>query len=257
MFSFFRGMRDNSGSIKRYFLYAFGEILLVMVGILLALQVNNWNQDRLERREEQMIYSDLKVEFEANLKDAGRVMSGHNKIATSMTELQNLIQKDELKSEIIDSLIYDLFDWFTFTPKPGASNNLINAGNLNLIRNRELRYLLTLWSGLVADLSDDELIAVNYSQDVIIPYLVLHYPMSNIERFEINSSYSGYNSSKGDASLLIRNRSESDIKKLLSDQTFQSHISVKKLYALHAKMECTPVVETCERILQLIKEEMN
>lgn len=49
MLTFLRKIRRSlieSGSARKYFLYAIGEILLVMIGILLALQVNNWNEKR-------------------------------------------------------------------------------------------------------------------------------------------------------------------------------------------------------------------
>jgi len=39
----------KGGNIKRYLLYAFGEVLLVMIGISLAFQVDNWNEDRLKK----------------------------------------------------------------------------------------------------------------------------------------------------------------------------------------------------------------
>ena len=49
----------ESGSISRYVLYAIGEVLLVMIGILLALQVNNWNETRKERAEEKEILTEI------------------------------------------------------------------------------------------------------------------------------------------------------------------------------------------------------
>lgn len=52
MLTFTRKIRKSlidSGRIRKYLLYAIGEILLVMVGILLALQVNNWNVQRIQR----------------------------------------------------------------------------------------------------------------------------------------------------------------------------------------------------------------
>ena len=51
----------------KYFKYAIGEILLVMIGILLALQVNTWNEERKERNREQAILKNLQIEFSTNI----------------------------------------------------------------------------------------------------------------------------------------------------------------------------------------------
>ena len=58
MIKFFRKIRQNllsEGKTGKYFKYAIGEILLVMIGILLALQVNNWNEERKLKRTEILI----------------------------------------------------------------------------------------------------------------------------------------------------------------------------------------------------------
>ncbi|PWN05489.1 DUF6090 family protein [Rhodohalobacter mucosus] len=54
MITLFRRIRQkliDSGSVPKYLLYATGEILLVVIGILIALQVNNWNEDRILQNE--------------------------------------------------------------------------------------------------------------------------------------------------------------------------------------------------------------
>ncbi|MBL0025804.1 MAG: hypothetical protein IPO98_12775 [Saprospiraceae bacterium] len=69
MIKAFRNIRQkllHSGKLKSYMAYAIGEIALVMIGILLALQVNNWNQTRLQRTEESNILSNLHTEFLEN-----------------------------------------------------------------------------------------------------------------------------------------------------------------------------------------------
>ena len=51
MLKFFRRIRQkliNQGDLKRYLIYAIGEVILVMIGILLALQVNNWNLKKID-----------------------------------------------------------------------------------------------------------------------------------------------------------------------------------------------------------------
>ena len=69
MLKFFRKIRQNligKGDAKKYLLYAIGEILLVVIGILIALQINNWNQNRLNQIKEldylQQLQSDLQAD---------------------------------------------------------------------------------------------------------------------------------------------------------------------------------------------------
>ncbi|MBC2837748.1 DUF6090 family protein [Robiginitalea sp. SC105] len=71
MFRFFRTLRYRflaQNRVTRYLLYALGEIVLVVIGILLALQINSWSQDRQNRVEEQKYLLRLKQDFETDLK---------------------------------------------------------------------------------------------------------------------------------------------------------------------------------------------
>ena len=70
MLRFFRRIRKSLlglGQARKYILYATGEVLLVMIGILLALQVNNWNEERKTRQKEQKILLDLKDNLEQSV----------------------------------------------------------------------------------------------------------------------------------------------------------------------------------------------
>ena len=192
MVPFFRKIRKSllgKSSLGRYMLYAIGEILLVVIGILLALQIDNWNEDRQMREVEMKTLRDLKVEFTENLIDARRVYEGNMGVFEATTRLQENAKAGVFAIEETDSLMFYMFDWFDYTPKPGASNNLINAGNLNLIQNEELRYLLTLWSGVNAELDDDEQLSISYSQNTIVPFLAAHYPISNLEKYDFTLTH--------------------------------------------------------------------
>jgi uncharacterized membrane protein YgaE (UPF0421/DUF939 family) len=57
------------GKTGKYFKYAIGEIVLVMIGILLALQVNNWNINRNNIKQEAALLAQLENEYEENLKE--------------------------------------------------------------------------------------------------------------------------------------------------------------------------------------------
>ena len=71
MIKFFRRIRQqllSENHFSKYLFYAFGEILLVMVGILLALQVNNWNNQRKDDRLAQQYLMSLKEDAQNNIK---------------------------------------------------------------------------------------------------------------------------------------------------------------------------------------------
>ena len=70
MFRFFRTIRLRllgENKISKYLLYALGEIILVVIGILIALRINNWNENRKLYQEEKATIASLKLEFKKNL----------------------------------------------------------------------------------------------------------------------------------------------------------------------------------------------
>jgi len=67
MFKFFRRLRQSllrEGKVSRYLLYALGEIILVVIGILLALQINDWNAARIEQKAIRNYYERVHVELQ-------------------------------------------------------------------------------------------------------------------------------------------------------------------------------------------------
>jgi hypothetical protein len=69
MITFFRRIRKGlvgSGATRKYLFYAIGEVALVVIGILIALQINNWNEARKELSNETKILKTLNAEFSRN-----------------------------------------------------------------------------------------------------------------------------------------------------------------------------------------------
>ena len=80
MIKFFRKIRQNllsEGKTGKYFKYAIGEILLVVIGILIALQINNWNEKRKIKIAEIEILQNLKTELKYNLEDLEKINRQH------------------------------------------------------------------------------------------------------------------------------------------------------------------------------------
>lgn len=69
MITLFRRIRQkliDSGNITKYLLYAIGEILLVVIGILIALQVNNWNEERRAIEDEKFLLGEVMEALQAD-----------------------------------------------------------------------------------------------------------------------------------------------------------------------------------------------
>jgi len=67
MLTFLRKIRLSlieSGSARKYLFYAIGEIALVVIGILIALQINNWNEEQKNRRAEENFYADILIDID-------------------------------------------------------------------------------------------------------------------------------------------------------------------------------------------------
>ena len=104
MLTFLRKIRKSlieAGSTKRYLLYAIGEIALVVIGILIALQINNWNEWRKDRSKEKVIIEDLVKNIELNIqifKDDILFLEEKNQSA------EIIINTLEQKNEYFDTL---------------------------------------------------------------------------------------------------------------------------------------------------------
>lgn len=64
------------GKTGQYLKYAIGEIFLVVIGILIAIQINNWNQDRIQHKETKILLSSLKQDVEGDIKNLEEQKSG-------------------------------------------------------------------------------------------------------------------------------------------------------------------------------------
>ncbi len=98
MLKLFRRERMKSsseGNVKNYLIYAFGEILLIMIGILLALQINNWNQNRIERKKESKALTDLFEEFKLNKQRIEEKQNLRIDVVPELEKYINLLSKGE------------------------------------------------------------------------------------------------------------------------------------------------------------------
>lgn len=143
MIRFFRHFRMrmlSQNRFTRYLIYAVGEIILVMIGILLALQVNNWNTDRANRKLEAKYLRSLKADLEADLIGIEQFkLERHVKYTSGIELLEFHTPETGRELRTFDSLTWRLFVWREYNPNTNTSDELISTGNLSLISNDSIR----------------------------------------------------------------------------------------------------------------------
>lgn len=193
MIKLFRNIRKNlinEGKSSRYFKYAVGEIVLVVIGILIALQINKWNEYRNERNTEQKalqaIYSDFKfnkIEIQQNIEETEETVNGTKKVLSVFSS--NIESITNLQC---NKLIGTMVGFSTFHPSDGALNDLINSGHLNIILNDSLKDKLSNWNSLVLDVTEDEEYLRQYMDRYLEP-INLEYLSFQGSKFERNCSH--------------------------------------------------------------------
>lgn len=188
MIKFFRKIRQQllaQNRFSKYLIYAIGEIVLVVIGILIALQLNNWNEVRKTRILETKTLKELRSDLMQNIDD----------IDTNIAQLEECKQANEIiiyhiennlpYNDSLDFHFANLYPYIAFSPIQTTFNNLNQTG-ITLITNDLLR----------ANISD--LYANQFSLYKVLEstYLVEHYTnyikpmfMTEFETFEIYESF--------------------------------------------------------------------
>ncbi|MBO0322804.1 hypothetical protein J0X14_10885 [Muricauda sp. CAU 1633] len=161
MLKLFRKVRKQliaEKKFRNYLIYAIGEIFLVVIGILIALAIDNANDNRIKREKEQVYLKGLKEEFETS-KIKLEELIGYNKDSyEAAVTIVDLMDKQEPPSEeklselFVTAFAYDIF----FNPNNSLLNEMINSGSLKDISNDTLRIQLTNWISFIDDIANQE-----------------------------------------------------------------------------------------------------
>jgi hypothetical protein len=195
MIKFFRKIRQSllsTGKTGMYLKYAIGEIVLVVIGILIALSLNNWKENFDNRGEEMRILSGLKQEFEVNLSEVNRNIKLNTSTVESCRDLIDLIRTENPfeNYRYVDSLIYVVYMFGSFDAQTGIVDEIISSGKLSIIKDSELRNRLTSVSGILDNAEEDYEIRVNYYMEQILPYLSKYFQLINQDQYMDFSSWS-------------------------------------------------------------------
>ncbi len=135
-------MADDNKPMK-YMRYAIGEIVLVVVGILIALSINNWNEERKILATEMESYSNLIRSLRKDSLELVRIIE----IQTKSLESQNKIIQSQsseitknMSSTEITAMLYDIYNGaYSFFPKYGTYNSIVANRGLDIIKSESIK----------------------------------------------------------------------------------------------------------------------
>jgi len=124
-----------------YVKYALGEIVLVVIGILIALQINNWNENRKDRLAESAYLQELLEDFEINLSRSRKVVSRLEEVIPRLIGVleQSALEEPTMPVDSLNSDFILIQSMPAYTSTDRTYNNLIGSGDFRLITRPELK----------------------------------------------------------------------------------------------------------------------
>jgi len=254
MIRLFRKIRHRllaEDKYSTYLLYAAGEMLLVVAGILLAFQIDNWGDQKKEQKVEIGYLMALESEFIQNRSIAEESINSYEEMLFSTGEVlkytgsnHTLLTEKELSILLANSMM----NASKYVPSPGILQDLINSGNLSKISNSHLRKLLSEWFILL----DNTLRSENetfQTRSELLDLQMIHIPFVNIGQ---NIGFSEAVAAFPDGSNF-----EGDIRDLLTLREFEGRMALyaANLWGLSAN-SYVRIKQHTEEILETIEEEL-
>jgi len=234
MLTFLRKIRRSlleSGSARKYLLYTIGEIALVVIGILIALQINNWNEWRKDRKKEKEILTELAVTLANNIER----IDASNQQAT-----RNNLSRDIIISLFIEKPPFsDSLQRHFFVSSLGYEISTLNYGGYEMLKNEGFNILS---SGMIR-------------KEIVNLFEISFMNLSKEEMEKRSDVYV-----EDVARYLIKNFTDrnvpNDYLALLNDQFYVENLKAMKTHESWLMGVRIKTLEETKRVLQLIKNEL-
>ena len=248
----------SENKFSKYLLYAIGEIILVVIGILIALQINNSNEARKARIIEVNYLKNLKADLLLETKNITAFSDYHFGKAESCTFLLNTTMPQTMDEVVNYTDQYEnVFYWSDFVPNNNTFKELLSSGNLSLITNDAIKNALLEIDKFYATISGQE-----YHMRREFEKFLYDRSVENTESVALfDKSEPRYGFPKrltiNDIPQSQHQKMLEDVQWLYNDQTFNNGLRLALMNngavaEIHKNM-----VENVNNLLQLIESEIN
>jgi hypothetical protein len=246
MIKFFRKIRYDlmeKNKTGKYLKYAIGEIILVVIGIVIALQLNEWRNENSNYKQKQNVLKALQFEFQSNLSQLDTILFYNNKILKGYPEAMGLIKSQDVstkKEEFSESLKNLGYTW-SFSAINGALRSGISSGDIHLVNNKLLIGLLFSWEDVVKDSEEESQKMRDYQSDASLLFET-YIRVGNLWK----SEFPGTQISKH----------PSDYSGLFKDVLFEDYVAISFFNATEYATELNVIKTNNLKILELIDKEL-
>jgi hypothetical protein len=142
MLNYFKEVRNKlvkEGNLRKYIAYAIGEIVIVVAGILLALYLNNWNQERTDKKLEIQYYQSMNNQLKEDLNIIlGEINYNQNYLNQFYYAKNLIILNDKSKIDTLGNIAINMVRFSDFRRKSNIYQTLINSGEIIKINNYKI-----------------------------------------------------------------------------------------------------------------------
>ena len=142
MLKFFRRVRKNllsENKTSKYTVYAIGEIFLVVVGILIALQINNWNEVKKEQALTNKYLSGFVSDLEKDRTQLDNLIAVRKKQSVNVKALLKMIESNEYNLDEFYNHYYFIFPFYRFVPNSNTLEEVLNSSHLRFITDEDIK----------------------------------------------------------------------------------------------------------------------
>ena len=192
MIKFFRRIRQNfltENKFSKYLIYAIGEIVLVVIGILIALQINNWNEEQNRRIEERDVLLELRRELSLNLKELNKYQNNGEKIMQKVALYWDYFENDRsaTNKDSIAEFVNNITYTDPYNPEFNTLYSVVSTSRLASIKNEELRFYLNRLSTASKTVQDFDRQRVVLRDEQLHPALSQYFYTGRIFNYLRNS----------------------------------------------------------------------
>ena len=247
----------SQNKTAKYFKYAIGEIVLVVIGILIALQINNWNENRKNRIEETALLEQLQSEFQSNLEQLNQKIGiREDMIKSSQILLDYVDNPSKRNNDTIAKYISFTTLAPTFDP---IVNDLNGSGNIQLLSNNKLKKLLSFWTSELVQITEEEVAWITFRDNLYYPFLIEQNTIRNsLNGFWANNVMDAFYLDEGSTEQFSvgDSKRESDLSKILDIPAMESHLALCATFSKLNNIQSVVLRKRIIEILELIEQQL-